>query len=260
MLCLKPALLTPSVQKTSLRYSFILFCFVIKTCTCPPQVLLLQSQTKWCSAWCSRSTPLKSSMFRLVQSSIDGVTTLSLTSILLSINTFLVDEAWAHVSFCWRSGHSVTITLLLHYKQTAQLRWRRPVKWNARRWMLWLFLLPSLLAEHSVSKRPAQWKQKHFHSGSVIAATASLTLISKIWGLIVCWCLIYGFLFFQLHYYLYLWRRSSTYKTIGNKLSTFFKGPSWKPGKSRLGDHEDNPKVSKKKRKNPLFLSFLQEC
>ncbi|XP_049439296.1 alkylglycerol monooxygenase [Epinephelus fuscoguttatus] len=51
-------------------------------------------------------------------------------------------------------------------------------------------------------------------------------------------------LYVQLHYYLYLWRRSSTYKTIGNKLSTFFKGPSWKPGKSRLGDHEDNPKVT----------------
>lgn len=51
-------------------------------------------------------------------------------------------------------------------------------------------------------------------------------------------------LYVQLHYYLYLWRRSSTYKTIGNKLSTFLKGPSWKPGKSRLGDHEDNPKVT----------------
>ncbi|XP_049902878.1 alkylglycerol monooxygenase [Epinephelus moara] len=51
-------------------------------------------------------------------------------------------------------------------------------------------------------------------------------------------------LYVQLHYYLYLWRRSSTYKTVGNKLSTFLKGPSWKPGKSRLGDHEDNPKVT----------------
>ncbi|XP_035528287.1 alkylglycerol monooxygenase [Morone saxatilis] len=51
-------------------------------------------------------------------------------------------------------------------------------------------------------------------------------------------------LYVQLHYYLYLWRRSNTYKTISNKLSTFVKGPSWKPGKSRLGDHKDNPKVT----------------
>uniref|UniRef100_A0A8P4KLX7 Alkylglycerol monooxygenase n=1 Tax=Dicentrarchus labrax TaxID=13489 RepID=A0A8P4KLX7_DICLA len=54
-------------------------------------------------------------------------------------------------------------------------------------------------------------------------------------------------LYVQLHYYLYLWRRSNTYKTISNKLSTFVKGPSWKPGKARLGDHIDNPKVSKYK-------------
>ncbi|XP_051263607.1 alkylglycerol monooxygenase [Dicentrarchus labrax] len=51
-------------------------------------------------------------------------------------------------------------------------------------------------------------------------------------------------LYVQLHYYLYLWRRSNTYKTISNKLSTFVKGPSWKPGKARLGDHIDNPKVT----------------
>uniref|UniRef100_A0A7N6C1E1 Alkylglycerol monooxygenase n=1 Tax=Anabas testudineus TaxID=64144 RepID=A0A7N6C1E1_ANATE len=50
----------------------------------------------------------------------------------------------------------------------------------------------------------------------------------------------------QLHYYLYLWRRSSTYQTISDKLSTFIKGPSWKPGKSWLGDHDDNPKVTGK--------------
>uniref|UniRef100_A0A4W6CJ68 Alkylglycerol monooxygenase n=1 Tax=Lates calcarifer TaxID=8187 RepID=A0A4W6CJ68_LATCA len=53
-------------------------------------------------------------------------------------------------------------------------------------------------------------------------------------------------LYVQLHYYLYLWRRSNTYNTISNKLSTFLKGPSWKPGKSRLGDHVDNPKVTGK--------------
>uniref|UniRef100_A0A7N8WPC8 Alkylglycerol monooxygenase n=1 Tax=Mastacembelus armatus TaxID=205130 RepID=A0A7N8WPC8_9TELE len=48
----------------------------------------------------------------------------------------------------------------------------------------------------------------------------------------------------QLHYYLYLWERSTTYKTIWDKLSTFIKGPSWTPGKSRLGDHADIPKVT----------------
>uniref|UniRef100_A0A671UNH3 Alkylglycerol monooxygenase n=1 Tax=Sparus aurata TaxID=8175 RepID=A0A671UNH3_SPAAU len=48
----------------------------------------------------------------------------------------------------------------------------------------------------------------------------------------------------QLHYYFYLWRKSKYYKKINNKLSTFFKGPSWKPGKPRLGDHSNNPKVN----------------
>uniref|UniRef100_A0AAQ6AIH0 Alkylglycerol monooxygenase n=1 Tax=Amphiprion ocellaris TaxID=80972 RepID=A0AAQ6AIH0_AMPOC len=47
----------------------------------------------------------------------------------------------------------------------------------------------------------------------------------------------------QFHYYLYLWKKSKIYKTIIHKLATFFNGPSWKPGKSRLGDHDDNPKV-----------------
>lgn len=51
-------------------------------------------------------------------------------------------------------------------------------------------------------------------------------------------------LYVQLHYYLYLWKKSKTYKTISNKLSTFLNGPSWKPGKRRLGDHNDNPKVT----------------
>uniref|UniRef100_A0AAQ5ZCM9 Alkylglycerol monooxygenase n=1 Tax=Amphiprion ocellaris TaxID=80972 RepID=A0AAQ5ZCM9_AMPOC len=50
----------------------------------------------------------------------------------------------------------------------------------------------------------------------------------------------------QFHYYLYLWKKSKIYKTIIHKLATFFNGPSWKPGKSRLGDHDDNPKVTGK--------------
>ncbi|XP_039886624.1 alkylglycerol monooxygenase isoform X1 [Simochromis diagramma] len=53
-------------------------------------------------------------------------------------------------------------------------------------------------------------------------------------------------LYVQLHYYMYLWKKSKTYKTISNKLSTFLNGPSWKPGKRRLGDHNDNPKVTGK--------------
>ncbi|XP_068179919.1 alkylglycerol monooxygenase isoform X2 [Antennarius striatus] len=50
----------------------------------------------------------------------------------------------------------------------------------------------------------------------------------------------------QLHYYLYLWKRSKTYTKISNKLSTFLKGPSWAPGKPRLGDHKLVPKVTGK--------------
>ncbi|XP_034729457.1 alkylglycerol monooxygenase [Etheostoma cragini] len=51
-------------------------------------------------------------------------------------------------------------------------------------------------------------------------------------------------LYVQLHYYLYLWEKSNTFDDISHKLSTFFNGPSWKPGKPRLGDHDDNPKVT----------------
>ncbi|XP_029307662.1 alkylglycerol monooxygenase [Cottoperca gobio] len=54
----------------------------------------------------------------------------------------------------------------------------------------------------------------------------------------------FDILYVQLHYYMYLWRRSNTFKTISNKLSTFVNGPSWQPGKSRLGDHLENPKVT----------------
>ncbi|XP_078480434.1 alkylglycerol monooxygenase, partial [Lampetra planeri] len=53
-------------------------------------------------------------------------------------------------------------------------------------------------------------------------------------------------LYVQLHYYLYLWKKSKTYKSISNKVSAFVKGPSWQPGKSRLGDHAKNPKVTGK--------------
>ncbi|XP_061573498.1 alkylglycerol monooxygenase [Cololabis saira] len=48
----------------------------------------------------------------------------------------------------------------------------------------------------------------------------------------------------QFHYYIYLWMKSNTYKTLRDKLSTFIKGPSWMPGKPRLGDHLEIPKVT----------------
>uniref|UniRef100_A0A672Z1R5 Transmembrane protein 195 n=1 Tax=Sphaeramia orbicularis TaxID=375764 RepID=A0A672Z1R5_9TELE len=55
----------------------------------------------------------------------------------------------------------------------------------------------------------------------------------------------FDILYVQLHYYWGLWRKSKKYN-ITNKLSTFIKGPSWKPGKPRLGDHCENPKVTGK--------------
>lgn len=48
----------------------------------------------------------------------------------------------------------------------------------------------------------------------------------------------------QLHYYKYVWRKFQRFRTILNKLSVVFKGPSWKPGKPRLGDHAEVPKVT----------------
>uniref|UniRef100_A0A672G336 Alkylglycerol monooxygenase n=1 Tax=Salarias fasciatus TaxID=181472 RepID=A0A672G336_SALFA len=36
------------------------------------------------------------------------------------------------------------------------------------------------------------------------------------------------------------------YKSVKHKFLTFLNGPSWKPGKTRLGDHDDNPKVTGK--------------
>ncbi|XP_029360945.1 alkylglycerol monooxygenase [Echeneis naucrates] len=63
----------------------------------------------------------------------------------------------------------------------------------------------------------------------------------------------------QFHYYLYLWDKSNTYKTISDKLSAFIKGPSWSPGKPRLGDHLNNPKVTGKEvPHNPSWSPLLQ--
>ncbi|KAM3613628.1 uncharacterized protein V6R79_002570 [Siganus canaliculatus] len=63
----------------------------------------------------------------------------------------------------------------------------------------------------------------------------------------------------QFHYYLYLLKKSTTYKKISNKLSTFLKGPSWKPGTPRLGDRCGNPKVTGKELPyNPSWSLHLQ--
>lgn len=66
-------------------------------------------------------------------------------------------------------------------------------------------------------------------------------------------------LYVQLHYYRYLWKKSKIYKTISHKLAAFFYGPSWRPGKSRLGDHDKNPKVTGKELPhNPSWPMSLQ--
>ena len=57
---------------------------------------------------------------------------------------------------------------------------------------------------------------------------------------------------FQFHYYLGLWTKSKNYTSIRDKLLTFVNGPSWRPGKSRLGDHASNPPVSAFER-SPAF-------
>ncbi|XP_028297983.1 alkylglycerol monooxygenase isoform X1 [Gouania willdenowi] len=50
----------------------------------------------------------------------------------------------------------------------------------------------------------------------------------------------------QFHYYSHLWKRSRRYRNVSDKILTFINGPSWKPGKRRLGDYQDNPKVTLK--------------
>uniref|UniRef100_A0A3P8W842 Alkylglycerol monooxygenase n=1 Tax=Cynoglossus semilaevis TaxID=244447 RepID=A0A3P8W842_CYNSE len=63
----------------------------------------------------------------------------------------------------------------------------------------------------------------------------------------------------SIHYYRHLWKRSRTYKAFGNKILTFLNGPSWTPGKPRLGDHTANPKVTGKEvAYNPSWSLFLQ--
>ncbi|XP_026881429.2 alkylglycerol monooxygenase isoform X3 [Electrophorus electricus] len=53
-------------------------------------------------------------------------------------------------------------------------------------------------------------------------------------------------LYVQFHYYTYLWQQFVNANGIAHKLSVIFKGPSWEPGKPRLGDHENVPKITGK--------------
>ncbi|KAJ8415962.1 hypothetical protein AAFF_G00405190 [Aldrovandia affinis] len=51
-------------------------------------------------------------------------------------------------------------------------------------------------------------------------------------------------LFVQFHYYPFIWRRFWRARGINNKLSVIFKGPSWRPGKPRLGDRTQMTKIT----------------
>ncbi|KAI4874525.1 hypothetical protein NFI96_016617, partial [Prochilodus magdalenae] len=66
-------------------------------------------------------------------------------------------------------------------------------------------------------------------------------------------------LFVQFHYYSYLWEQFLKADGIGHKLSIIFKGPSWVPGKPRLGDHEEVPIVTGEELPhNPKWAPALQ--
>ncbi|XP_066515311.1 alkylglycerol monooxygenase [Hoplias malabaricus] len=63
----------------------------------------------------------------------------------------------------------------------------------------------------------------------------------------------------QFHYYSYLWEKFLQADGIGHKLSIIFKGPSWSPGKPRLGDHAEVPIVTGEEvPHNPKWAPLLQ--
>ncbi|TWW79991.1 alkylglycerol monooxygenase [Takifugu flavidus] len=70
----------------------------------------------------------------------------------------------------------------------------------------------------------------------------------------------FDILYVQLYYYLGLWKKSSRYKSISYKLLTFFNGPSWRPGKPRLGDHSKNPQITGKEEPHVPSLSLTVKC
>ncbi|MFT7805325.1 alkylglycerol monooxygenase [Arapaima gigas] len=63
----------------------------------------------------------------------------------------------------------------------------------------------------------------------------------------------------QFFYYIYLWGKFWSAPSIADKLSVIFKGPSWEPGKPRLGCHSDLPAVTGKEvPHNPEWSVTLQ--
>ncbi|XP_036394612.1 alkylglycerol monooxygenase [Megalops cyprinoides] len=66
-------------------------------------------------------------------------------------------------------------------------------------------------------------------------------------------------LFVQFHYYPYIWGKFWKAPGIKNKLWIIFKGPSWEPGKPRLGDRTLVPKVTGEEvPHNPTWPLVLQ--
>ncbi|KAJ8354509.1 hypothetical protein SKAU_G00220760 [Synaphobranchus kaupii] len=66
-------------------------------------------------------------------------------------------------------------------------------------------------------------------------------------------------IYVQFHYYSYIWRRFWKAPGIKHKLSIIFKGPSWRPGKPRLGDHRQLTKVTPNEAPyNPTWPLVLQ--
>ncbi|KAJ7985399.1 hypothetical protein DPEC_G00351650 [Dallia pectoralis] len=54
----------------------------------------------------------------------------------------------------------------------------------------------------------------------------------------------FDIIYVQLHYYKYLWESFNGYPSIFNKFAVLWKGPSWEPGKPRLGDHLTVPQIT----------------
>ena len=47
----------------------------------------------------------------------------------------------------------------------------------------------------------------------------------------------------QFHHLKCMWKRTFEYSKLSDKLSVYFKGPGWSPGKPRMGVYEELPKV-----------------
>ncbi|KAM4601289.1 alkylglycerol monooxygenase [Polymixia lowei] len=62
----------------------------------------------------------------------------------------------------------------------------------------------------------------------------------------------------QFHYYRYVWRKFNRYKKISERLSAVVNGPSWTPGKGRLGEHNVPCVTGKEMPYNPSWSLTLQ--